>query len=173
MTTIPSTPYNPTMTEHWQYIPGYPNYAASTHGRIFSFHVNRVMKPRIERKGTRPSARYLLVELFKDGKFKRFHVHRLILLAFRGPPKPGQQCRHLDSDRLNNRLSNLVWGTYEENREDWKKLGRGRVLTDDQIRYIRASTATYRAIAAELGCSKSLVGYVKNDEIWKDPALYP
>jgi HNH endonuclease len=131
------------------------------------------MKPRIERKGTRPSSRYLMIELSKDGKFKRFHVHRLILLAFRGPPKPGQECRHLDSDKHNNNISNLVWGTYEENREDWRKTRRGIVLTADQVRYIRASTATYRAIAAELGCSKSLVGLVKNDEIWQDPALYP
>lgn len=48
-------------------------------------------------------------------------VHRLVLETFKGPCPPGMTCRHLDRDRTNNRLSNLKWGTSEEQKADMRK----------------------------------------------------
>lgn len=78
------------------------------------------------------------------------------------------QSRHLDGDRLNNHLTNLVWGTYEENRADKIRDGRAHKLTYDQIRYIRSSTRTLRALAAELGTCKSNVHLVRLGRTWAD-----
>lgn len=59
---------------------------------------------------------YLRVSLY-TGERRIGKVHRLMLEAFVGPDD-GRQCRHLDGDRANNRLENLVWGTPSENMKD-------------------------------------------------------
>lgn len=51
-------------------------------------------------------------------------VHIVVLTAFRGPPKHKQEARHYDGDKLNNALSNLLWGTSSENKLDNVRLGR-------------------------------------------------
>ncbi len=50
-------------------------------------------------------------------------VHRLVLLAFKGPRPDGQYCRHLNGVPTDNRLANLAWGTKSENTFD--KVGHG------------------------------------------------
>lgn len=50
------------------------------------------------------------------------HIHRLVCETFNGN-RPGMVVRHLDGNKLNNRLSNLAWGTHEENAAD--KIGHG------------------------------------------------
>jgi hypothetical protein len=50
-------------------------------------------------------------------------IHQLVLLAFVGPKPPGMQTRHLDGDKTNNRLTNLVYGTPSENQRDNVRLG--------------------------------------------------
>lgn len=52
------------------------------------------------------------------------YVHHLILETFVGPkPSPKHMTRHLDGNRRNSRLSNLVWGTCKENAEDRARHG--------------------------------------------------
>ena len=56
---------------------------------------------------------------------KKFLAHRLVLLAFVGDcPLDKEVCRHLDGDPGNNLLSNLAWGTHQENADDKIKHGR-------------------------------------------------
>ena len=86
-----------------------------------------------------------------NGKSVSKTVHRIVLTAFVGEPgidqntgKP-RQCRHLDGDPSNNHISNLVWGTSQENMRDRDDHGRTRrgeeagrtKLTADQVREIR------------------------------------
>ena len=52
------------------------------------------------------------------GVIHRDKVHRLVLLAFVGPPPSGSECRHLDRNPANNMLLNLRWGTKKENADD-------------------------------------------------------
>jgi hypothetical protein len=54
------------------------------------------------------------------GGSKSVGVHIFVLLAWKGLPAPGQQCRHLDNNRTNNVLGNLLWGTRKENEADKK-----------------------------------------------------
>jgi hypothetical protein len=80
---------------------------------------------------------YPQVKPYNDqGKQKTLTVHGLIMLANVGPPKPGQETRHLNSDPLDYRWApggtdeeikaaggNLVYGTKPQNHADQVKAG--------------------------------------------------
>lgn len=53
-------------------------------------------------------------------------VHRAVLAAFDGDRPPNIVVRHKDSDRSNNALTNLEWGTRAENAADTEAAGRLR-----------------------------------------------
>lgn len=77
-----------------------------------------VLKPRVVQ-------RYLSVNIVRsDGNYVHRPIHALVLLAFAGARAPGQVCRHLNGDSLDNRLSNLRWGTALENAADREAHGR-------------------------------------------------
>ena len=77
---------------------------------------------------------YQYIDLsISEGKIKRFHVHRLVLFAFRGEPKQGQMARHLDDIKLHNSLSNLRWGTKSENHFDFYRNGGVRGFNNPRV----------------------------------------
>lgn len=68
---------------------------------------------------------YHRIELRTTDKHrKRVLVHRLVLLAFVGPPAPGQIGLHKDDDPDNNVIKNLRWGSYKDNTADCHRNGR-------------------------------------------------
>lgn len=118
-------------TESWADVPGYEGfYEVSDHGRVRS--VTRTVKVGERKDGTTftrrhhgraltactPSGGYPTVVLWKRGVDESKRVHVLVLEAFRGACPAGLACRHLDSNRQNNHLTNLEWGTYSENQMD-------------------------------------------------------
>jgi hypothetical protein len=113
--------------EKWCWIPGYEDlYRISEKSEVWS-------KPRTTTRGgvlrhIIGTRNYHWVTLTKDGKQRRFQVHRLILLAFEGPCPEGQEVRHLDGNPENNNLDNLSYGTHSENLRDRRKHG-----TDPQV----------------------------------------
>lgn len=121
--------------ELWTSIPGYEGfYEVSNYGNVRSLtrsvaygrHGNTVYKGKDIKQFI--SGAYLSVKLAKAGITKTTYVHELVLLAFEGErPALNGRCeiRHLDGDKLNNRLSNLKYGTVSENMADRKlhKLG--------------------------------------------------
>lgn len=105
------------MKEIWNDIPGYEGlYQASSLGQIRSIFRPRtsggILKPILDIGG------HLQVGLYKNNKQKRLLIHRLILETFIGPCSSEMQCRHLDGNPINNRLTNLKWGTQSENQQD-------------------------------------------------------
>lgn len=66
---------------------------------------------------------YSSVELRLNGRGQRYKVHSLILLTFIGPKPQGKEARHLDGNRLNPELKNLVWGTPAQNQMDRRMHG--------------------------------------------------
>lgn len=110
------------MSETWRPLPTQPEYEVSDIGRVrstdrvitLSDGRRRSLKGRILKPRLSPNGGYPVVHL--NGKPRL--VHRLVLLAFVGPPDEGKQCRHLDGDPTNNNLSNLRWGTPAENNAD-------------------------------------------------------
>ena len=49
---------------------------------------------------------------------KKRYIHQLVLEGFVGKRENGLETRHLDGNPANNQLSNLVWGTRQENQFD-------------------------------------------------------
>ena len=67
---------------------------------------------------------YSCVKLAKKGVTKTEYVHELVMRTFIGArPELTEKCeiRHLDSDKTNNYLSNLLYGTARENSADYQK----------------------------------------------------
>ena len=120
-------------TERWKPIPGYEErYEVSTLGRVRSLDrlvyrqtglqrsvaaqtPGRLLVPKISKYGER------IVLLYKGSRTTRkmCTIHRLVLLAFVGAPSPHYAANHKDGDRSNNRLDNLEWVSYQENRHHY------------------------------------------------------
>lgn len=96
--------------EIWKDVPDFPGYQVSNHGRARSS--SRLMA--ITKDGP-----YYYVSLRRDGKYKKIGIHRLVLLAFVGPPPfLGAWALHKDDNPANNHLDNLYYGTAVDNAAD-------------------------------------------------------
>lgn len=97
-------------------IPQYPGYYADCNGNIYSMRSGscRKLSQRLHRG-------YLHVTVRDSNCPVKEHkepVHKLILNAFVGSRQGEQVCRHLNGNATDNRLSNLCWGTAQENVQD-------------------------------------------------------
>lgn len=91
----------------WKIIENYPNYSVSDTGLIK--RNNKLLKPWLSSKG------YLRVSLSKNGKVKKFSVHRLVANAFLPKNSNALEVNHLDENKKNNCVSNLEWTTHKKN----------------------------------------------------------
>lgn len=151
-------------------IPGYPGYFASSEGRILG--------PRGWMQGSTNRGGYLNVCLPLLGRRgpgrHTVRVHRLVLLAFRGPGCPGQLVRHLNGDRRDNRPENLAYGTNAENARDKVLHGnsmRGEKstsakLTELDVKDIRSSESTDTELAARYGVHRSTIQAARIGRTW-------
>ena len=101
-------------------IDGYDNYLACSNGIILSTKTGKAkpLKPLDNGNG------YLAVSLSKNGKVRRFYIHRLIAESFLENIEKKEEVNHIDGNRGNNSLSNLEWVTRSENHHHrYKVLG--------------------------------------------------
>lgn len=169
--------------EEFRDIPGYEGfYQISDLGNVIS--LVRLLPAAIE-TGRRTAKQSIMpgknkqgrlqVTLCKHGFTKRFQVHRLVLLAFVGPCPEGMECRRLDGNHLNNRLTNLEWATHAVNMSDMLRHGTSvkggknfkAKLTEDDVREIRTARATERELAARYGVSQVAVHFIRTRKTWK------
>lgn len=61
---------------------------------------------------------YLYVALYKNGKGKRFYLHRLVAHIFISNPKNKPCVDHIDTNKQNNNQTNLRWCTNKENQNN-------------------------------------------------------
>jgi hypothetical protein len=116
----------------WLQIPKYEGaYEASERGQIRSVarvvnwgkHGSTRYRAR-ELKQFKSENGYWCVKLSLRGSSRTEYVHELILRSFIGPRpviKETSAIRHLDGDKSNNYLSNLLYGTARENALDYQK----------------------------------------------------
>lgn len=92
-------------TEVFKDISGYEGrYAVSNYGRVYSRISEKFLKQVMDKDG------YFYVKLYStDGKQKHEKIHRLVAAAFCKKKEGCDIVNHLDSDRRNNRASNLEW----------------------------------------------------------------
>lgn len=99
------------MLEIFKLISDYPNYEVSNLGNVRNRKTGRVLRPGRQKDG------YLLVGLCKDGKEKKFLVHRLVATAFISNPDNKLQVNHINGNKTDNRVENLEWNTDSENQK--------------------------------------------------------
>lgn len=134
----------------WKPLSNYEGYEVSDLGEVRSWN------PRNGRgaNGSAKNFHLLTPSKFKDsdylrvgisnsvtGKYDRRRVHQLVLEAFVGPCPAGHIVMHLDDDPANNNLTNLRYGTPQENLDDMVAKGRSvrgedhpRSITTDAVR---------------------------------------
>lgn len=109
-------------SERWRLIPHYPAYEISDRGRVRrrvsarGWGAGHILRPAAARGG------HLYVMLSNgNGHTRKQFVHRLVALAFIGPPPfEGALVLHEDDEPTNNTPDNLYWGTHLENVFDAK-----------------------------------------------------
>lgn len=105
--------------KRWRKISEWPDYEVSTTGDVRRITRGSGTKPGRFLSPVADANGYLMVSLCRRGTVRRFTIHRLVLVAFRGPPPDGKPCgRHRNGKRHDNMLTNLRWASYAENEAD-------------------------------------------------------
>lgn len=106
-------------TPRWRFVRGFERrYLVRDDGLVWSIKSMQALKPR-----RAWSHGYLTVNLWDGRNFNRT-IHSIVAEAFHGPRPSGHEVRHLDDDKFNNHVSNLVYGTHTDNMRDAIRNGR-------------------------------------------------
>lgn len=100
-------------------IPGYEGlYGITSCGRVWSYRAKKFLKPFDDGRG------YKIVVLSKNGKPKKYKIHRLVAEAYLPNPANLPQVNHKDENKANNALPNLEWcdAAYNINYSQAKKV---------------------------------------------------
>lgn len=89
--------------EEFKEINNYPNYLISNLGNVKSVIMKRNLKPVINRNGQQ------YVTLCKERKKKNMYIQQLVALHFIENVDNKKYVRHIDGDKLNNKVDNLEW----------------------------------------------------------------
>ena len=124
-------------------------YLVSESGSVFAFRGKKLApkKTYMHPKG------YHKVKLYYDGCVHVTNLHRMVLIAFSGENPSHLNAAHLDGNKDNNHISNLIWCTAKENaqhkilhgtmfgkcksrtgKSHWKT-----ILTEEQVLAIRSA----------------------------------
>lgn len=158
--------------ERWLPVVGYPDYEVSDRGRVRSNTWRK--KGALMKLHWRNGYQYV-----SFGK-QKVNVHILVARAFIGPRPEGMMVLHWDDDHNNNRVSNLRYGTAQENAEDAKRNGVAaptwqngeshsvKLRREDVLAIVEALDARERltSIAARYGISVAAVSHIKKGKTW-------
>jgi hypothetical protein len=173
----------------WRPLPGHPDYEVSEWG-----HLRRIAGPSNAPRGLkrfwRTNNNFWQTHLHTDRKKTALSAHRLVCMAFYGPPPfRGAEACHNDDVRENNHYTNLRWDTHKANCADRTRNGGAAIgarngththphkvvrgermwnakLDEQKVRLIRTSPLAGAALARSLGLSRTTVNQVRRGETW-------
>jgi len=163
-----------TLTEEWRPVQ-VANlgdfYEVSNLGRVRSLDriCHGLKARRIDGKILRPSTNkfgYRGVNLYRDGKSKPIHIHRLVGLTFIPNPDNLPMVNHIDGVKSNNIVTNLEWTNDAGNKQHAIDIGRitlfKKLLTAEEVAEIRrlGGTMPQREIAKMFGCTQTNVSLI-------------
>ena len=90
-------------------INGFENYSITKNGNILNTKTNRILKYVIDSSG------YYQVNLYNNGKSKKFLIHRLVAIYFIPNFENKPQVNHINGIKTDNNVLNLEWNTSKEN----------------------------------------------------------
>lgn len=161
----------PPQTERWLPHPRFTDYEVSDQGRVRSLkrRIPVVLRPK------RAGADYLAVKILHQRRALYPYVHRLVLETFVGFRPEGKQACHNDGMRHNNALSNLRWGTPQENCADRVLHGtvshNGARFSDDEVRMIRHLVQTGQTrqvdVARQYDVSRASVHHLIHGKLYR------
>src|SRR3990167_9761241 len=150
----------------WRRIQKWPRYEVSDEGQIRNSRSVKVLKLQIRRG-------YLS---FTPTLPTKAYVGPTVLEAFVGPCPDRHECRHLDGVRANNAVTNLAWGTHQQNVDDTRRhgmLARGHrnaqtKLTEADVLEIRRlrSSMTLRQLGDRFHVSDTAVHTAATRQTW-------
>lgn len=170
----PAPTYVEGAEEKWLPIPGYGGaYEASDHGRARSIdrHVScwangGTMLRRGKMMAGHPVGEgRLMVTLYRDGKRVDVQISQLVAQTFLGAPDDGQVVIRRNTDLIDDRASNLYWGSRKDVATKRVRNGTGRKsqLSDAQIEFVREmrGTLTQLDLANRLGVSRCTISNIQ------------
>ena len=158
------------MMENWKPVTGWEGlYEVSDRGRVWSVRSGIYLKLRTAKNG-------YIGGVMCNRKPKSFHVHSVMMASFVGPRPNGHDVAHLNGNRQDNHLENLIYATRKANvahaiEHGTMTGGEGHHaarLTDEAVRSIRRLKGRVPAafIAGITGHSRGHIYAIQNRKRW-------
>lgn len=134
----PENPGTPAMMPEIVLIPGFPDYGATSDGRIFSRKRGAGCWRELAARSKNKESKYLKIKIYDSpGHYITTGVHRLVALTFIGPPPDStdgyrMEVNHKDFQTTKNEVGNLEWLTQKQNIEHATAGGRWCKLSEEE-----------------------------------------
>lgn len=170
------------MKEIWKRMPGFREYEISNIGRIRSWkRAHKLGKPPKFPTLLHPcldNHGYHKIKLYKNAQYKNFAVGECVLFAFRGPRPYKFEMSHIDGNKANNSLENLLWESRKANSDRIDQMGRrviganhpnSKLNSRDVLRIINLAEKEIpdRKISEKFGVSRTCIYKIRSGINWK------
>ncbi len=125
-------------------IPGYPDYAVTEDGRVFSIKRNKWCKNTLMTVGY-----YATTLRDANNNKKTMLLHRIVAMTFIHNTENKPCVNHLNGIKTDNRVRNLEWSTYAENNKHAHKTGLNYISQSNKIEASRTAKEKFSKIVLD------------------------
>ena len=147
------------INECWRSIDGYVNYQVSNTGYVRNVSTGLRLVPFWNSEG------YATVGLYKDGKKNTFKIHQLVAKCFIPKPESDEKFEvdHINEDKTNNSISNLMWKTSRQNM--WNRSKIRKATSSKYIGvYLNKSAHMWKSQIRQNDGRNTHLGYFHNEK---------